>query len=36
MHKAGIMHRDFKSANILLHKDRCKIADFGLSKKMDL
>ncbi len=34
MHQVGVMHRDFKAANILLHKGLCKIADFGLSKKM--
>lgn len=27
-----IMHRDFKLANILLHDDNIKIADFGFAK----
>ncbi len=34
MHKIGVMHRDFKAANILLHDGVCKIADFGLSKEL--
>jgi len=30
--KHKIMHRDFKLANILLHDDTIKIADFGFAK----
>ena len=30
-----IMHRDFKLANILLHEDSVKIADFGFAKLLD-
>ena len=26
------MHRDFKSANVLLHDGQCKIADLGFSR----
>lgn len=27
------MHRDFKTANVLLHNGVCKIADLGFSKQ---
>jgi serine/threonine-protein kinase ULK/ATG1 len=30
------MHRDFKSANVLLHDGQCKIADLGFSKILKL
>jgi serine/threonine-protein kinase ULK/ATG1 len=29
------MHRDFKPANILLHDDNIKIADYGFSKLLN-
>lgn len=29
------MHRDFKAANVLLHDNVCKLADFGVSKQID-
>lgn len=33
--KHKIMHRDFKLANILLHDDNIKIADFGFAKLLN-
>jgi len=36
LHQIHILHRDLKPANILITGDlRCKIADFGLSKKLN-
>ncbi len=35
MHEKNIMHRDIKPSNILLSKDLIKLADFGLSRKID-
>ena len=29
------MHRDFKTANVLLHNGICKIADLGFAKEME-
>ena len=34
LHGLGVMHRDFKLANVLLNNDICKIADLGYCKKM--
>ena len=34
MHKAGLFHRDMKPENVLVTKDLCKIADFGLAKEI--
>ena len=35
-HSAGIIHRDLKPENILIDKDLVKIADFGISRKIDI
>jgi serine/threonine protein kinase len=34
LHEVGAMHRDFKSANILMHNGVAKIADLGFAKIM--
>ncbi|KAF0502929.1 kinase-like protein [Gigaspora margarita] len=35
LHSKGILHRDLHSKNILVHKRRILIADFGVSKHID-
>lgn len=35
LHNLGVMHRDFKLANVLLNDEVCKIADLGYAKKLD-
>lgn len=34
LHEVNAMHRDFKSANVLLHNGICKIADLGFAKQL--
>ena len=36
LHEVKAMHRDFKAANVLIHKNICKIADLGFSKQMEI
>jgi serine/threonine protein kinase len=35
LYNNGIVHRDIKPENILIHNGDFKIADFGLSKKVE-
>lgn len=36
LHTFGIIHRDLKPANVLRHRDRWKLADFGIARNQEI